>query len=248
MYKYTGMDETVFKGKISFINYDKQYATIDYKADGKKKSINCKTGPEELLDATGTKPVKKPHHYRLGDELEFQVRLSDRGDRMIAYNVKFLYNTALEVLINKTNTENKFLGFLKIADDRFFVKELNSYLFFPLVLSKWELAPDEKMFNEAVDFRLINIGKNKNISAELVQHDYIPEFRLAMQYYKKQSVIEATVSKITPFGAYINVVGNAVQAKLPVAEDEKEQLKAGYQIKVKISYLSDSKIVIERVG
>ena len=46
------MDETVLRGTISFVNHDKQYATIDYEHNGKKKSVNCKTDQTES-DKTG---------------------------------------------------------------------------------------------------------------------------------------------------------------------------------------------------
>jgi len=237
------MDEIVYKGKISFINYDKQYATIDYKADDKKKSVSFKTNAE---DASG-KTNKKPHHYRVGDEVNFTVALTARGDKLTAYNVKFLYNTALEILINKTAVENKFLGFLKYADGQFFVKELDSYIFFPLKLSQWEKRPDEQLSNEAVDFSLVNLDKPNSIVAELYRKDYIPEYRTAMQYFKKKTVIEAAVFKVTPFAAYVHVVGNEVDAKIPLSPDPEKEVKPGYQINIIITHLSDTKIVVERV-
>ena len=45
------MDESVLRGTISFVNHDKQYATIDYEHNGKKKSVNCKTDQPEQVKA-----------------------------------------------------------------------------------------------------------------------------------------------------------------------------------------------------
>ena len=72
------------------------------------------------------KAKKATHHFRTGDNISFQVALTDRGDRMTATNVKFLFNTALDKMLQKAKTENRFLGFIKIVEDEYFVKELQS--------------------------------------------------------------------------------------------------------------------------
>ena len=41
------MDQTIYKGTISFVHHDKQYAVINYEQNGKKKSINFKIDKEE---------------------------------------------------------------------------------------------------------------------------------------------------------------------------------------------------------
>jgi len=74
--------------------------------------------------------IKKKHHFLVGDVVNFKIKLSDRGERMIATEIEFKYNTALDALIDKSRTTNKFIGYLKIVDDKYFVKEIDSYLFF----------------------------------------------------------------------------------------------------------------------
>ncbi len=100
------MDEQIiYKGKISFVNYEKHFATIDYSYNNKHKSVNCKT---DAADSS-----KKPHHYRLGDEVSFQMKLSDRGDKMTAYNVTYRHNEAIAKMIQQSAIENRFSGYLK---------------------------------------------------------------------------------------------------------------------------------------
>lgn len=241
------MDETIYKGTISFINHDKKYATIDYDQSGKKKSVNCKTEKEEQLKPDGEKVNKKPHTFRIGDDVNFQVKRSERGDKMIAYNVKFLYNKELEKLISKAAVENRFSGYFKRADDEFFVKEWDSYIFFPLQLSKWENPPAESAFNEAITFRLLNLDKPHAIAAELFSHDFIPEYRKALQYFENKNPIEATVSKVSPFAAYLDLLGNKIQAKIQLPAEGLEEVKPGDIIKVVITYLSSSRIVVQSV-
>ncbi len=235
------MDEQILKGAISFVNHEKHFATIDYTLNNKKKSVNCKTkdtGPE------GTK--KKAHLFRVGDEVSFQLKLSDRGDKMTAYNVKFLYNTALEQLINKAGVENRFSGYFKIVDDQFFVKEWNSYLFFPLQVSPWEKPPVESASNEAITFKLINLDKTNSIAAELFSHSYIPEYQEATRYFNSKKSFSATVYKVSPYAVYLNLFADKIQAKLPVNKDNAGDIKEGDSISVLITHLTNMRIVVER--
>ncbi len=241
------MDETIYKGIISFINHDKNYATIDYDQSGKKKSVNFKTGMEDQLKRDGEKKSKKLHKFLIGDEVNFQLKRSDRGDKMIACKVKFLYNKELEKLISRAAVENRFSGYLKIAEDEFFVKEWDSYIFFPLQLSKWENPPAESAFNEAISFKLLNLDKPYAIEAELFSHDFIPEYRKALQYFENKNPIEATVSKVSPFAAYLDLLGNKIQAKIQLPAKGLEEIKVGDKIKVVITYLSSSRIVVQSV-
>jgi len=239
------MTAVMQKGTISYINHEKQYAMIEYLHNGRKKTINCKTDGKEQKKPD--KNSKKSHHFRIGDEVNFQIKLADRGDKMIADNVKFLYNTAIEQLINKAAIENRFSGYLKIVDDAYFVKEWDSYLFFPLLVSEWEKPPAEKAFNEAISFKLLNLDKPNKIAAELFSHDYIPEYHAALQQMKNKTPVEAIVYKVSPYAAYLNLFNKKIQAKIQLIEDGKEMLKAGDKIQVLITYLTSARIVVERI-
>lgn len=240
------MDETVLRGTISFVNHDKQYATIDYEHNGKKKSVNCKTDQADQIKQDGKKGTKKPHKFRIGDEVNFQVRRADKGDKMIAYNVKFLYNQELEKLISRAALENRFSGYLKVVDDELFVKEWDSYIFFPLKLSNWENPPAESAFNEAITFKLLNLDKPNAIAAELFSHDFIPEYRKAMELFNTKKPVEAIVTKVSPFAIYLDLFGNnKIQAKIQLPAEGLGEIRAGDKIKVVITYLSSSRIVVE---
>ena len=228
----------VYKGKISFVNYEKHFATIDYLQNNKLKSVNCKT---DAADSS-----KKPHHYRLGDEVSFQLKLSERGDKMTAYNVQYRHNEAIALLIQKTIKENRFSGYLKKIEDNYYVKEWESYILFQLQLSPWEIPPVETAENEAINFSLINLDKPNAIKAELFTHNYIPEYRKAMQHFDKQMDIDAVVSKITPHTVYLNLFGDKIQAKLSISPEEKDTINAGDKISILITYLTPAKIVIRK--
>ena len=236
------------KGIISFINHDKGYATIEFQQNEKKKNINFKLADTRLTDPDVQRHVPKSHHFRTGDHVSFEVQSTERAGRMVATKVKFLYNQELEKIIQRARKENIFKGFLKMADGNLYVKELTSYLFFPLTISKWEKLPLEKMFNEAVDFTLLNIEKPDKMSAVLFTNDFIPEYRTALRHQENKTVITATVFKVSPYAAYLNMFHDKIQAKLPLSPGTLHDIKTGDKIEVRITYLSPLKIVVERVG
>lgn len=233
------MEDKILKGTISFVNFEKNFATIEYLQGMKKKSVNCKTD----FESTG----RKSHHFRMGDVVSFQLRLSDRGDKMTARNIKYLHNKELDLLIQRAAIENRFSGYLKKTGDKYFVKEWNSYIFFPLQLSPWEKPPVETAENEAISFRLLNLDRPNSIVAELFSHNYIPEYRKAVQHFKNEIAIDAVVYKISPHGIYLNLFDDKIQAKLPVGSTEVSPINEGDTIPVLITHLSNTRIVVKRL-
>lgn len=236
------MEQQIQQGIISFVHHDKQYVTIDYVQHGKKKSINSRLDNKEETGKRG-----KKYKFRVGDEVKFDIKPAERGDRMIAVNLKFLYNTAIEILINKAKVENRFAGFLKQVDDQLYIKERDSYIFFPLKLSKWENPPALSAFNEVISFRLINLDKPHAMTAELFSHDFIPAYRQAMEHFKSKKPTEAVVSKISPFAIYLDLFEGKIQGKLPITGQGNEEIKAGDKLEVKITHLGGDRIVITPV-
>ncbi len=235
------MSESLQQGIISFVNHEKKYIIIEYEQNGRKKVVNGS------IDAKG---IKKNHHFHIGDTVSFKVKIADRGDRMVALNIEYLYNTALDVLINKAKTNNSFLGYLKIADDKYFVKEIDSYLFFPVSLSPWQIKPAENELNEAVSFSLENLDKKNKITAKLFNNNYIPEFYTAVKYNKSKTPVEAEVYKVTPHGIYLNLIGDKIQAKISLEKTTTNggtALQVGEKIIVMITYLSTSRIIVDPV-
>lgn len=240
------MSDNYTQGTVSFVNHEKKYILIEYIENGKKKTVNGSVDDalQQKLKKEGV--IKKKHVYHIGDTVNFKVGMSDRGDRMVASKIQFMYNSALDVLINKAKTENNFIGYLKIVDDKYFVKEIDSYLFFPVSISPWEINPTEKDLNEAVTFELENLEKKEKITASLFTHKYIPEYFSAERAFKKKEPTEAEVYKITPHGIYLNVFGDKIQSKLAAnTEHLPVDLKVGDKLNVMISYFSKMKIVVE---
>jgi hypothetical protein len=232
-----------FEGKISFINHEKQYAMIEYEEGNKKKTVRASIDEKTQKEMIEKKLIRKKHHFMVDDVVSFQVKLSDRGDRMIAVGTTFLYNNALDVLINKSYTNNRFIGYLKQVDDEIFVKEIESYLFFPVPFSPWQIKPTDAELNEQVDFSLENIEKKEKIFASLFNNKYIPEFEEAVKFFKTKATINASIYKIMPHGIYLNIIGTKIQAKIKF----EEKYNVGENIAVKITHLTKQKIIVEKV-
>jgi hypothetical protein len=235
---YRYMSATTFRGTISFVHYDKHFATIDYNNNGKAKTVNFKT--RSAVEG------QKAHYFRVGDEVTFELKLSDRGDRMTAHNVKFLFNPLLEKLVQKAKHENRFSGYLKKVDDTLFIKEVESYLFFPLQLSPWETHPSEASFNAPYSFRLVNFDKQKTVAAELAFPVYKPEYRQAEAAMEAKKPVTAVVTKVSPYAVYLHLFGGALQSKLPLPAEGLEGLEPGNQLEVRITYMSPQKIVVAK--
>ncbi|MES2430164.1 MAG: hypothetical protein V4556_04450 [Bacteroidota bacterium] len=242
------MDKNTLTGKITFIHHDKDYATIEYTVNGKIKSINGNIGEKEQEKLKQEKVIKKIHHFHIGDEVNFIIVPTPRGDKMMATQIQFLFNNALDNILNKAEVENRFVGYLKKVDDQYFVKETASYIPFPLHLSPWEMPPNDADLNEPVFFKLENTDKPGKATALLFRSTYTPEYMSALKSHKNKTPIDAVVNKVTPHGIFVDVVGKKIQAKIPVEKNSSSDAKIGDVIKVIITYLGHAKIVVERVS
>lgn len=236
------MKTTSIQGRVSFVNHEKQYAIIEYEENGKKKTLNTNIDEGWQKQLKEKNLIKRIHRFQIGDTVRFNIAISDRKDRMIATNVEYLYNTALDALLNKAKTDNKFMGYLKVAEGKYFVKEIESYLFFPVSLSPWQIKPTGSELNESVLFYLEDIGRKDKITARLLNNNYIQAFYSAVQSFKEKKPVEAVVYKVTPHGIYLTLFDSQIHSKLPVST---RQLQVGDKLAVIISYLSPAKIVVE---
>lgn len=245
------MAEEILTGKITFINHDKDYATIEYLHKGKKKNISGNISEKEQQKLKAEKIIKKVHHFHLGDEVSFVINSSARGDKMIADCIEFRFNNALDNLVNRAKVENRFVGYLKKIDDDYFVKETGSYIFFPLIFSPWERKPSDTGLNEPFFFKLNNIDKPHKATAAPYKSFYIPEYINALKYFKNKTVIDGMVYKVTPHGIFVHIISDKMNAKISLTENADGSTgntlpKIGDIIKIRITYLSDSRIIIEK--
>ncbi len=230
------MSNSIVTGIVSFVNHEKKYVLIEYEQNGRKKTVNGDIAEKQL---------KQKHRFQIGDTVSFKIRLSGRGDRMVADEMHFLYNSGLDVLLNRAKTENNFTGYLKIVAGRYFVKETETYLFFPVPFSPWQVKPSEAELNEAVIFSLENMENKEKVAASLFHKKFIPEYYSAVKAYKTKAAVDGEVYKVTPHGIYLFLYGKTIQAKFPNTLNS--LINPGDKIKVRITYLGDSRITVDQV-
>lgn len=222
------------EGKITYINHEKNYVMVEYEAGGKKRVVKGK--------ATS---AKSNHQFVPDDIISFKLGHIAGTDKQSAEDIKFLYNTALDVVLQKAKIANQFTGYLKQVNEDYFVKEINSYLFFKINLSRWQLPPKETIVNEQVEFFLDNLDKKEKVSALLFDNDFIPEYSKALKAFRGKEIIETTVTKISPHGIYVNVFDDKITGKLDPENEKLSAVKVGDTVPVMISYMSKDKIVLE---
>ncbi|RYZ78815.1 MAG: hypothetical protein EOP04_28960, partial [Proteobacteria bacterium] len=126
-FKKNIMAKTEMLGKISFINHEKKYAMIEYEAGGKKRTVRGSIDIKLQKDLKDKKLIKKAHHFMIGDMVSFNLKTVDKDGKMVANNIEYLYNNALDMIINKATTDNNLKGYLKIADDKYFIRQKPNY-------------------------------------------------------------------------------------------------------------------------
>jgi cold shock CspA family protein len=230
--------DTIYRGKVSFVNQEKQFGTIDYLHGTKEKSVNFKT--------TESDSGKKPHQFRVGDVVNFQLRLSDRGDKMTACKIKFQHNDAINLFIQRANFENRFTGYFKKVDGQLFIKEVDSYIFFPLQLSPWEQPPVETAENQLISFSLLNLDRPNAIVATLFSHVYIPQYKSAEVFFENKTPVKGVVNRVSPYAIYIDLFAGAMQGKLPLDQNSENPAEPGQEIEVIIEFLSPFKLVLKK--
>lgn len=235
------------QGEISFINHERGYCTIEYNLNGKKKTINGNISDKDQQKLIDEKIIKRKHRFYVGDVVNFIIVRSPRGDKQVADCIRYLYNNAMDNLLNKAKTENEFVGYLKKVDEEYFVKETGSYIFFDLKLSPWELKPSGKL-NEPIFFKLENFESPEKVYARLRKSHFIPEYHTAEKLFKSKTPIEASVYNVSPHAIYLDIIKDKIKAKLTTDKLSKPAtIKAGDKIKVMITFLSPSRIIVEAV-
>jgi len=245
------MSEKYFRGKITYINNEKQKATIEYINQNKIKNIQAIIDEKQQQKYVQLKLIKKPHRFLVGDNVKFVIKKSS-GNIFFADHVLYEFNNSLEVLIDKAKTTNKFLGYIKIVDEKYFIKEIESYLFFPLQFSKFEIKPEITATEKPISFKLLNIDKTDKIAAELYNHNYVPGFKTAVKQFKNEEIVSALVNKITPYGVFVVLSESMLEAKLQIDDMisnkiKNQEIDVQQSIQVKITHRTGDRIVIEMI-
>lgn len=246
------MTDKPIRGQVSFVNHEKEYILIEYDQSSKKKAVRGSISETLRKEGKAQNRIRKIHRYQIGDIVEFKLALSGRGDRMMAENIQYRFNPALDMLLNKAKKENLFSGYLKMVEDKYFVKETETYIFFPVPFSPWQIMPAERELNEPVKFSLEDFDNKEKTTASLLTKKFIPEYHSALKACKTKNPVKAAVVKISPHALHIQLFGGKIHAKIPLSENDLnnnggQEWKTGDSMDVLITYLGAARIVVEQI-
>jgi len=115
---------------------------------------------------------------REGDKVVFDVSKSDDGSPM-GVNIQFVNNLNLDSLRKDFEKGSMLKGYLKKVEERYYVKDLDTYMFIPIVVSKYELNASEfyeMRLNELVEYKLIRFTSKNMIWGLLCHRQFSDRF------------------------------------------------------------------------
>ncbi len=237
------MSNNTLQGTVTFVHHNKSYITIAYEANQKKKTVNAIIHTKNTNEPS-KQPNYKQRNYIVGDLVNFTLEPTTQGDKLTATKLQYLYNPQLDALLQRAVSHNRFIGYIKIVEDKYYIKEIDSYLFFALELSPWQIQFTPKELTEAVAFTLNNVAKKEKATAQLEKPNLLPAYYKAVQLHKNNTIIPAPVVKVTDYATYVEVVPNGIQAKVDVAPNT---YALGAIVQVVISYITPIKIAVKMV-
>lgn len=219
-------------GFIESENFEEFFFYIDKK----EYNVNKNNG--------GIKNTKK---FCLGDEVKFKLRKSLIYEfELEAYDIIFVKNRRIELLIEEAK-QNKILnGFLKlIDDDNFYVKHIPTYIFIKLKISKSETDIQDNYYNKInslVEFELTHIEKIDKLSAVLTNRKFKDVDKTILNIIESKEVITATITGRNLKGYYVTFLDNTTKSFIYLKKDTMDltNFKKGEKINVIIKETTNS--------
>jgi cold shock CspA family protein len=243
------MNRKILYGIIAHFNPDKQFGFID--ADNNESyffHINKKEVLEEGL-------TSHQHVFRTGDEVGFSVRKAHYDiNKLEAYNLEYLGNERLLQVIKEVKKGKEQTGFIKLVDnDKLYIKDKNTYIFFPIEVSKWEVNLDATYYdrvNELVPYTLTQTENIYKLKATVLDALYCAEYLQISEALKKNMVLQARIDDLHHKGHYATLLESQIQGRITIPKDAPtalndyfNSLKKGEFVDVLIKYLEGNKKV-----
>jgi len=185
-------------GYISHINSAGHYGFID--------------SPELDIDHIffHTTNCKKSYkHIYKGDKVSFEFNpLIDQETG--AKEISFLQNASLDGL--KSDFENGITlkGFLKKIDDKYYVKDKDTYIFIRLIVASYEIniaEVYEDNLNKLIDYKIFTFTSKNKIRAININRQFLPECKLLVEGNQTEGQVVATVKGGYQIRIYDNILG-----------------------------------------
>jgi len=185
-------------GYISYINNVGNYGFID--------------SPDLAIDhiffhITNCKKTYK-HIYK-GDKVSFEYN-PIIGKEYGAKEISFLKNASLDGLKRDFENGNSLKGFLKKIDDKYYVKDRDTYIFIRIVIASYEINLKEVYednLNKLIDFRIFTFTSKNKIYAININRQLLPNSKLLAEGNNTEGQVVSTVKGGYQIRIYDNILG-----------------------------------------
>lgn len=188
----------MIEGYISYINSNGHYGFID--------------SPDLQLDHLFfhyTNCKKSYKHIYKGDKVNFE--LNTNGEKGIeAINISFIKNASLDGLRKDFESNTSLKGFLKKIDNKYYVKDRETYMFIRLIIANYEINLKEVYednLNELIDYKIITLTDKNKIRAININRQFFPECKLLVEGNKTEGMVVANITGGLQIKIYDNILG-----------------------------------------
>lgn len=215
------------EGYISFISSSGHYGFID--------------SPDLLHDHIffhSSNCKKSYKHIIKGDKVNFELNPNgEKGDE--ATNISFIQNTNLDSLRKDFENNKSLKGFLKKIDNKYYVKDKNTYIFIRLIVASYEINLKEVYednLNKLIDYKIITLKDNNKIRAININRQFLPESKMLVEGNQMEGLV---VSEIK--GGYQIKIYDTILVFLPnsFVLKNKPKLELGERLNVTCIKASD---------
>lgn len=212
--------ENTLKGTVSRFYPEKMYGFIE---------TESKISYFFFDDKTIYKTAKErysSHHFCSGDEVEFKLKKYE-GEKVIAYDLKFIQNTKLDKIIEEATELNVLKGYLKKIEKEYFIKHLGTYLFIPIKISDWETDLNivyEERINKLLTFELHDLNKPFKLYGTLTDRIFNPEYTLINELRDNESTTFTTITGKNNNGFFATLFNGSIKCFIRFLNSEDEKL------------------------
>jgi ribosomal protein S1/cold shock CspA family protein len=185
-------------GYISHINKTGHYGFIDSPeldiAHIFFHRINCKKSYENI--------------YK-GDKISFEYNpVVDEKNGVD--EISFLQNASLDNLKSDFKNGYSLKGFLKKVDDKFYVKDRETYIYIRLIIANYEINIEEVYecnLNKLIDYKIVTFTSKNKIRAININRQFLPECKLLVEGNITEGQIVSTIKGGYQIRIYDNILG-----------------------------------------
>jgi ribosomal protein S1/cold shock CspA family protein len=157
-----------------------------------------------------TRNCKKMYkHIYKGDKVSFEYNpIVDLESG--ATEISFLKNASLDGLRSDFENGNSLKGFLKKIDDKYYVKDRDTYILIRLVITSYEINLKEVYednLNKLIDYKIVTFSSKNKIRAININRQFLPDCKLLVEGSGTEGQVVSTVKGGYKIRIYDNILG-----------------------------------------